>query len=89
MSATYETGTLLTCEHEHCGCRVLIQEQCNCDGADNSNYTCACGAKLIPGRRHAANMFNGRGHRRHYGGSRVDDLMFRILGRKHGNLHAP
>jgi hypothetical protein len=48
MAATYATGTLLTCEHEHCGCRVLIQEQCNCDGADNANYTCACGAKLIP-----------------------------------------
>ena len=48
MAATYEKGTLLTCEHEGCGCRVLIQEQCNCSGADNSNYTCGCGAKLIP-----------------------------------------
>ena len=28
--------------------RVLIQEQCNCSGADNANYTCACGAKLVP-----------------------------------------
>lgn len=48
MTNTYATGTLLTCEHEGCGCRVLIQEPCNCEGADNTNYTCACGAKLVP-----------------------------------------
>ena len=48
MTNTYQTGTLLTCEHENCGCRVLIQEPCNCPGADNANYTCACGGKLIP-----------------------------------------
>jgi metallothionein len=48
MAKTYATGTLLTCTHEQCGCRVLIQEQCNCEGADNANYTCACGAKLVP-----------------------------------------
>jgi hypothetical protein len=46
--ATYESGTLLTCTHEGCGCRVLIQESCHCEGAENTNYTWACGAKLVP-----------------------------------------
>ena len=44
MATTYETGTLLTCEHQGCGCQV----PCNCEGADNANYTSACGAKLVP-----------------------------------------
>ena len=48
MATTYETGTLLTCTHEDCGCRVMIQVPCGCEGADDSNYTCACGAKLVP-----------------------------------------
>jgi hypothetical protein len=47
-ATTYETGTLLTCTHEGCGCRVMIQEPCHCEGAENTNYTCACGAKLVP-----------------------------------------
>ena len=47
MPNTYVAGTLLTCEHEHCGCRILVQEQCNCEGSDDSNYTCGCGAKLV------------------------------------------
>ena len=45
---TYAVGTVLTCTHEGCGCRVLIQESCHCEGAENSNYTCACGATLVP-----------------------------------------
>ena len=48
MSTTYDTGTLLTCTHEGCGCRVMIQAPCHCDGADDTNYTCACGATLVP-----------------------------------------
>jgi hypothetical protein len=48
MTTAYETGTVLTCAHEGCGCRILIQESCHCEGADDSNYTCACGAKLVP-----------------------------------------
>jgi metallothionein len=48
MATKYEAGTLLTCTHEGCGCRVLIQEECNCEGADSANYTCACGAPLVP-----------------------------------------
>jgi len=48
MATTHEEGTLLTCAHEGCGCRVLIQAPCNCEGADSANYTCACGAPLVP-----------------------------------------
>jgi metallothionein len=48
MTATYDTGTVLTCAHEGCNCRVLVQVPCECEGADNANYTCACGAPLVP-----------------------------------------
>jgi metallothionein len=48
MATTYEGGTVLTCEHEGCGCRVLVQEPCHCEGAEGANYTCACGARLVP-----------------------------------------
>ena len=48
MPDTYPAGTLLTCTHEQCDCRVLIQQACDCEGADSSNYTCACGAELVP-----------------------------------------
>jgi hypothetical protein len=45
----YREGTVLTCTHEHCSCRVLIQSECHCDGVtDESRYTCACGAPLVP-----------------------------------------
>jgi metallothionein len=42
----YSTGTVLTCAHEGCDCRVLIQEECHCPSGDRS-YTCACGAPLV------------------------------------------
>jgi hypothetical protein len=45
----YPAGTVLTCTHEHCDCRVLIQSECHCEGVDDrSSYTCACGAELVP-----------------------------------------
>jgi hypothetical protein len=48
MSATAK-GTVLTCAHEHCGCRVLIEEECHCSGVNaESSYQCACGAPLVP-----------------------------------------
>jgi len=47
--AAYTAGTVLTCTHEDCHCRVLIQEECHCPGAaDGSAYRCACGASLVP-----------------------------------------
>ena len=44
---TYSAGTLLTCAHDGCGCRVRIENECHCPGADGS-YKCACGADLVP-----------------------------------------
>ena len=42
-------GTVLTCTHEACHCRVLIQSECHCPGVtDASTYRCACGAELVP-----------------------------------------
>jgi metallothionein len=47
--ANYPKGILLTCTHEHCNCRVLIQEECHCEGVtDESIYRCVCGAELVP-----------------------------------------
>jgi metallothionein len=41
-----EAGTLLTCGHEGCGCRVRIEVECHCDGADQA-YRCACGDEMV------------------------------------------
>lgn len=35
----YEAGTLLTCSHEGCGCRVRIEVPCHCAGAGDA-YRC-------------------------------------------------
>jgi hypothetical protein len=43
--ATYEEGTLLTCGHEGCGCRVRIEVPCHCSGAGEP-YRCTCGDEL-------------------------------------------
>ncbi|HTY72068.1 MAG TPA: metallothionein [Actinomycetes bacterium] len=41
-------GTVLTCAHEHCACRVRIESECDCEGAtEGSHYTCACGAPMV------------------------------------------
>ncbi len=49
MVASYPEGTVLTCSHEDCNCRVVIQAECHCPGAQGpSTYRCACGAELIP-----------------------------------------
>lgn len=39
-------GTVLTCAHEECGCRVRIEEECHCPSGDQT-YTCACGAPMV------------------------------------------
>ncbi len=47
--ANHAKGTVLTCTHEDCNCRVLIQAECHCPGVtDESSYRCACGAELVP-----------------------------------------
>ncbi|MGB8962603.1 MAG: metallothionein [Pseudonocardiaceae bacterium] len=42
----YAKGTVLTCAHEECGCRVRIDEECHCPSGDGV-YNCACGAPLV------------------------------------------
>ncbi len=43
---TYSKGTVLTCNHDDCGCRVRIEEECHCPSGDQA-YICACGEPLI------------------------------------------
>ncbi|MFL0277165.1 MULTISPECIES: metallothionein [unclassified Mycobacterium] len=45
--ANYEDGTVLTCGHDGCGCRVRIETACHCSGA-NVSYRCTCGDELVP-----------------------------------------
>ncbi len=45
--ANYDEGTLLTCGHEGCGCRVRIEVPCHCSGAGEA-YRCTCGDELAP-----------------------------------------
>jgi metallothionein len=45
----YTNGTVLTCTHGECNCRVLIQAECHCPQVtDESTYRCVCGAELVP-----------------------------------------
>ena len=41
-------GTVLTCSHAHCGCRIVVTSACGCDHEDGATYTCACGAPMQP-----------------------------------------
>lgn len=45
----YPRGTVMTCTHEGCGCRVVIENECHCsEVTPESTYVCACGAPLLP-----------------------------------------
>jgi len=45
----YTEGTVLTCTHQECDCRVLVQAQCHCpEVTDESTYQCVCGTELVP-----------------------------------------
>jgi len=45
----YSEGMVLTCTHEECQCRVRIESECHCTGVTvASEYSCACGAPLLP-----------------------------------------
>lgn len=46
QSTQYSKGTVLTCGHEGCGCRVRIDEECHCPSG-NGAYTCVCGEPLV------------------------------------------
>ena len=44
----YVAGAVLTCTHEHCDCRVVVVNECHCEGVTaESKYLCACGAPLV------------------------------------------
>lgn len=39
-------GTLLSCGHDGCGCRVRVESSCDCPGA-GAPYVCTCGAPMV------------------------------------------
>ncbi|MDQ3763118.1 MAG: metallothionein [Actinomycetota bacterium] len=44
--ANYASGTVLTCGHGECGCRVRIESECHCTNADEP-YVCRCGEQMV------------------------------------------
>ncbi|UMB69245.1 metallothionein [Mycobacterium paraterrae] len=40
-----EAGTLLSCGHDGCGCRVRIEVACHCAG--DHAYICKCGDEMV------------------------------------------
>ena len=43
---SYPDGTVLTCTHDDCGCRVRVESECHCAGAGEA-YKCTCGAPMV------------------------------------------
>jgi hypothetical protein len=43
----YQAGTLLSCGHDECPCRVRVEVECHCDDAGEA-YRCSCGAAMVP-----------------------------------------
>ncbi len=44
--AHHASGTVLTCSHGECGCRVRIEAECDCPHADEP-YVCRCGEPMV------------------------------------------
>ena len=44
--ADYAQGTVLTCSHGDCDCRVRIETECHCTDAGTS-YVCTCGVPMV------------------------------------------
>lgn len=44
--AGYTSGTLLTCSHGECSCRVRVESECDCPEADAA-YVCTCGEPMV------------------------------------------
>ena len=42
----YAEGTVLTCTHEDCPCRVRVETACHCPTAGEP-YRCTCGAPMV------------------------------------------
>jgi len=45
--AGFPEGTVLTCTHEGCGCRLVVQRACHCTGESGATYTCSCGTPMV------------------------------------------
>jgi len=43
----FTEGTVLTCTHEDCDCRLLVQKACHCAGEAGTGYCCTCGAPMV------------------------------------------
>lgn len=45
----YTEGTVMTCTHQDCNCRVVVVDECHCpEATEEKTYMCACGAPLLP-----------------------------------------
>jgi hypothetical protein len=44
--ANFPEGTVLTCVHEGCECRIRIESECTCAEA-GAAYVCTCGVPMI------------------------------------------
>jgi hypothetical protein len=42
----YAQGTLLSCVHEDCPCRIRVEVECTCPDAGEA-YKCTCGAEMV------------------------------------------
>jgi hypothetical protein len=42
----YVSGTVLTCSHGECSCRVRIESECHCEDA-HEPYICTCGEPMV------------------------------------------
>jgi metallothionein len=43
---TNPAGTVLTCVHDDCPCRVRVEVECHCADARHA-YRCSCGAEMV------------------------------------------
>ena len=43
---SYPAGTVLTCTHDDCLCRIRVETECDCPDA-GAAYTCTCGAPMV------------------------------------------
>lgn len=42
----YPQGTVLTCSHGDCDCRIRVESECHCTGV-SVPYVCSCGAPMV------------------------------------------
>jgi hypothetical protein len=47
MVMSSNEGTLLSCVHDDCGCRLRVEVECTCPEA-GTPYVCTCGAEMVP-----------------------------------------